>query len=97
MDQTSSCVVQYVLFPPHYAWCTDDFFSGSEEENDVSSDNETEMQLVTEVWIEPQYGKVLPSNPRITYMDNKYYYEIADVVCVNFALFFDIFDYPWSF
>ncbi|CAH0562057.1 unnamed protein product [Brassicogethes aeneus] len=82
MDQTSSCVVQYVLFPPHCAWCGgDDFYSGSDEENDMSSELDSEMQLVTEVWIEPQYGKVLPSDPRISYMDNKHYYEIADVIC----------------
>lgn len=80
MDMNATCVVQYVLFPPHRAWVSDDLYSGSEEENEQSSDVESEMQIVTEVWIEPQYGRVLPSNPRISYIDHKHYYEIADVV-----------------
>ncbi|XP_018578793.1 KICSTOR complex protein SZT2 isoform X1 [Anoplophora glabripennis] len=92
METNATCVVQYVLFPPHRAWLSDDLYSGSEEENEQSSDVESEMQIVTEVWIEPQYGKVLPSNPRISYIDHKHYYEIADVIskidlqCINALL-----------
>ncbi|KAJ8966990.1 hypothetical protein NQ317_011191 [Molorchus minor] len=81
MEPSASCVVQYVLFPPHCAWLNDELYSGSEEDNEQSTDIETEMQMVTEVWIEPQYGKVVPIYPRINYMDNRHYYEIADMIC----------------
>lgn len=80
MEPTCTCIAQYVLFPPHCAWVNDEIFSESEDENEQSSDSEIELQMVTEVWIEPQYGKVIPSNPRIGYIDNKYYFEIADAV-----------------
>lgn len=80
MDPNATCVVQYVLFPPHSAWFTDDMYSGSEEDNDRSSENEIDLQMVTEVWIEPQYGKVIPDNSKISYIDNRSYYEIADSV-----------------
>ncbi|KAJ8945629.1 hypothetical protein NQ314_009160 [Rhamnusium bicolor] len=79
MEPNATCVIQYVLFPPHCAWLSEDMYSGSDEENEQSPEIEAEMQIVTEVWIEPQYGRVIPSNPRINYMDNKHYYEIADV------------------
>ncbi|KAJ8923504.1 hypothetical protein NQ315_010082 [Exocentrus adspersus] len=92
MESNTSCVVQYVLFPPHHAWINDDLYSGSEEENEQSADVESEMQIITEVWIEPQYGKVLNSNPQISHIDQKRYYEIADVIskvdlqCINTLL-----------
>lgn len=85
LEPEASCVVQYVLFPPHRAWWADDTYSGSEDENDLEADCETELQMVTEVWIEPQFGTVVPStNPRISYMNHKHYYELADVVSFFF-------------
>nr|CAH7745694.1 unnamed protein product [Callosobruchus chinensis] len=81
MEPTATCIVQYVLFPPH-CWLGDDIHSGSDEDNEQSSESEAELQIVTEVWIEPQYGKVVPNNPRISYIDNKAYYEIADAICM---------------
>ncbi|RZC33025.1 SZT2-like, partial [Asbolus verrucosus] len=93
MEPHSCCVVQYVLFPPHRASWGDDLYSGSEEENDLETEYETELQMVTEVWIEPQHGKVQTSNnSRISYMNNKHYYELADVIsqidlqCINSLL-----------
>ncbi|KAG5885699.1 hypothetical protein JTB14_002313 [Gonioctena quinquepunctata] len=80
MEPTGTCVVQYVLFPPHCAYPSDDTYSGSEEDNEQSSDFEAELQMVTEVWIEPQYGKVVPTNPRIAFTHNKPYFEIADMI-----------------
>nr|XP_023016879.1 KICSTOR complex protein SZT2-like [Leptinotarsa decemlineata] len=94
MEPSATCVVQYVLFPPHWAYsCNDDeAYSGSDDDNEQSSENEAELQMITEVWIEPQYGKVVPSSPRISYTDDKHYYEIADVIytvdlqCINALL-----------
>uniref|UniRef100_A0A6P7H3Q2 KICSTOR complex protein SZT2-like n=1 Tax=Diabrotica virgifera virgifera TaxID=50390 RepID=A0A6P7H3Q2_DIAVI len=91
MDTCSTCIVQYVLFPAHYASVCDESYSGSDDENEQYSDNEGELQMVTEVWIEPQYGTVVPNNSRISYADNKHYFEIANAVsylilveCYNF-------------
>ncbi|XP_008200755.1 KICSTOR complex protein SZT2 isoform X3 [Tribolium castaneum] len=92
MEPSASCVVQYVLFPPHRAWWGEEVYSGSEEE-DFETEYESELQMVTEVWIEPQHGRVQTSNnSRISYMNNKYYYELADVIsqidlqCINSLL-----------
>ncbi|KAJ3640250.1 hypothetical protein Zmor_003559 [Zophobas morio] len=93
MEPYASCVIQYVLFPPHRAWLGDDLYSGSEEENDLENEFESELQMVTEVWIEPQHGNVQTgNNSRISYMNNKHYYELADVIshidlqCINSLL-----------
>ncbi|XP_048517774.1 KICSTOR complex protein SZT2 isoform X3 [Dendroctonus ponderosae] len=80
LNSNASCVVQYVLFPPYYNW-GDDILSGSDEDMEPASEMEAELQMITEVWIEPQYGNVLPSNSRISYFNNKNYYEIADAIC----------------
>lgn len=82
MEPKASCVLQYVLFPPHRASYFDELYSGSEEENELETEFEYQLQMVTEVWIEPLHGKVqIDSNARISYMNNKHYYELADVVC----------------
>lgn len=80
LEPHASCVVQYVLFPPYYNW-GDDFLSGSDEEVEPASELDAELQMITEVWIEPQYGRVVPSsNSRINYFNNTNYYQIADAV-----------------
>lgn len=77
----SSCVVQYVLFPPHSTWVGGrDNHSGSEEDADAECEFDYELQMVTEVWIEPQYGNVQTQSDRLKYMNNIPYYEIAEVV-----------------
>lgn len=81
VESSLSCVIQYVLFPPHSAfWGEGEPYSGSEEEIEPDSEAEPELEIVTEVWIEPQYGTVKTDNPRISYMNNKPYYDLADVV-----------------
>lgn len=77
----TSCVVQYVLFPPHSTWLGErDNCSGSEEDVDPESELDYKLQMVTEVWIEPQYGNVETNSDRIKYMNNIPYYEIAEMV-----------------
>lgn len=78
MDTAFSCVVQYVLFPPHSAhWGEGELCSNSEDDE---SDAESELQMVTEVWIEPQYGFVKVGNARIAHLNGKPYYDLADMV-----------------
>lgn len=87
MHPALSCIVQYVLFPPHDATAYEDFHSVSEDEQE--QDSETELQIVTEVWIEPQYGIVAPtSRAQIKYMEEKYYYELSEKVLVQILEYF---------
>ncbi|KAF5284426.1 hypothetical protein FQR65_LT13560 [Abscondita terminalis] len=80
MEPLSTCLVQYVIFPPHRAWREGEFASGSEEEVDPETELESEMQMVTEVWVEPQYGKVRLSDLQGHLFNNKRFYEIAEVI-----------------
>ncbi|XP_017776135.1 PREDICTED: protein SZT2-like [Nicrophorus vespilloides] len=76
----SSCVIQYVLFPPHSAWWMERASSGGGSEEENESDSDSLSQIVTEVWIEPQFGSVISNSSRVSYMDGKRYYELADVI-----------------
>ncbi|KAK5639276.1 hypothetical protein RI129_011768 [Pyrocoelia pectoralis] len=81
MEPSSTCMVQYVLFPPHRAWREGEFFSGSEEDVDPEMELESEIQMVTEVWVEPQYGTVTLSESQTNnHFNHKRYYELADVI-----------------
>lgn len=88
-SNTLSCVIQYVLFPPH---CSNrgeirEQNSGSEDETDIEQETEMELQMVTEVWIEPQYGQVVHSPPCRLYMESEPYYKLADKVSRFFQVF----------
>uniref|UniRef100_A0A1Y1NFY9 Protein SZT2 n=1 Tax=Photinus pyralis TaxID=7054 RepID=A0A1Y1NFY9_PHOPY len=81
MEPDSTCMVQYVLFPPHRAWREGECVSGSEEDGDVDMELESELQMVTEVWVEPQYGTVSLSDSQTNnHFNHKRYYELADVI-----------------
>ncbi|CAG9855485.1 unnamed protein product [Phyllotreta striolata] len=92
LDPTSTCLVQYVLFPPHCASVCEEIYSGSEGDNELSFDVEGTQQIITEVWIEPQHGTIVPGSLKMAYADNKHYYELADVIydvdckCINALL-----------
>ena len=69
MFQNYSCVVQYVIFPPHSSTGSSNMSTWSEEDNfdtastlssvDKNSVTEDEsVQIISEVWIEPQDGVV---------------------------------------
>lgn len=90
MEPKASCVIQYVLFPPHKGGLlgsSDDIGSCSEDETDLDTDFDTKLQIVTEVWIEPQYGRVKPSYKLINHLNDKYYYDIAYAVINNNLLY----------
>lgn len=89
-SNTLSCVIQYVLFPPHCSnrgEIREQQNSGSEDETDVEQEIEMELQMVTEVWIEPQYGQVVHSPLCRSYMESEPYYKLADKVSVYWNIF----------
>ncbi|XP_059469171.1 KICSTOR complex protein SZT2-like [Neocloeon triangulifer] len=78
---THPCVVQYVLFPPHQVTNKD---SNSDEECTEEVDPtepEGELQIITECWIEPQYGHIINSPAERAYMDGLSYDQLADEIC----------------
>ena len=84
MSSTMSCVVQYVIFPPHNVAISEgDNYSYTDNDQDLELENEYH-QIVTEIWIEPQYGIVLPDkNPMLDYLEKKYYYELSEEIMKN--------------
>lgn len=91
-----TCVVQYILFPPH-ATSTKDSFS-TDDDNDVeveALEGDSELNLVTEVWVEPQYGRVGPGPESWRHLRDLTYSEIPgalhprDVACIGSMLSFE--------
>ncbi|XP_076247853.1 KICSTOR complex protein SZT2 [Calliopsis andreniformis] len=98
------CIIQYILFPPHVMSNTVlERDSASEEDTDEGtadgemsiddSEGVGDFQIISEVWIEPQYGFVqLPIQSAATYMHRLQYYDIphaiarVDEECINALL-----------
>ncbi|KAK7100732.1 hypothetical protein V1264_023626 [Littorina saxatilis] len=61
-DEHQTCVVQYIVFPPHTKTSRD---SVSEEDMDEMETTEAdgEVQIVTECWVEPQFGFCINNTP----------------------------------
>ena len=64
-----SCIIQYIIFPPHITTTSsvdglseDDFYTGSNKD-DASVEAEGELQIILEVWSEPQDGVVSVDDP----------------------------------
>ncbi|KAM6262727.1 KICSTOR complex protein SZT2 isoform 7-T7 [Porphyrio hochstetteri] len=54
-----TCVVQYILFPPHSTSTKDSFSTDDDNDTEVEAiEVDTELNLVTECWVEPQSGHV---------------------------------------
>lgn len=70
-------------------------FSGSSDDDEILDENEPEpeidgeMQLVTEVWLEPQHGLVTESPPERSYLDGLPYTLIANQVRIKLYFFFE--------
>ncbi|KAJ9595166.1 hypothetical protein L9F63_013524, partial [Diploptera punctata] len=75
------CVIQYVMFPPH---TTSSNKCGSEDDGTdevevPDAENDGELQIITECWIEPQHGLVVNCPPERDYMEHLPYHKLADV------------------
>ncbi|VTJ60892.1 Hypothetical predicted protein [Marmota monax] len=95
-EEKHTCVIQYILFPPH-STSTKDSFS-TDDDNDVeveALEGDSELNLVTEVWVEPQYGRVGPGPESWKHLQNLTYSEIPqalhprDAACIGSMLSFE--------
>ncbi|KAM6217019.1 KICSTOR complex protein SZT2 [Rhynchocyon petersi] len=95
-EEKHTCVVQYILFPPH-STSTKDSFS-TDDDNDVeveALEGDSELNLVTEVWVEPQCGYVGPGSESWKHLQNLTYREIPqalhprDAACIGSMLSFE--------
>ncbi|KAI5139765.1 KICSTOR complex protein SZT2 isoform X1 [Manis pentadactyla] len=95
-EERHTCVVQYILFPPH-STSTKDSFS-TDDDNDVeveALEGDLELNLVTEVWVEPQYGQVGPGPDCWRHLQDLTYSEIPqalhprDAACIGSMLSFE--------
>ncbi|XP_077006090.1 KICSTOR complex protein SZT2 isoform X2 [Tamandua tetradactyla] len=91
-----TCVVQYILFPPH-STSTKDSFS-TDDDNDVeveALEGDAELNLVTEVWVEPQCGRVGSGPESWKHLQDLTYSEIPqalhprDAACIGSMLSFE--------
>ncbi|XP_045714431.1 KICSTOR complex protein SZT2 isoform X1 [Phyllostomus hastatus] len=96
VEERHTCVVQYILFPPH-STSTKDSFS-TDDDNDVeveALEGDSELNLVTEVWVEPQCGRVGPGPESWKHLQNLTYSEIPralhprDAACIGSMLSFE--------
>nr|XP_008528150.1 PREDICTED: protein SZT2 isoform X3 [Equus przewalskii] len=96
VEERHTCVVQYILFPPH-STSTKDSFS-TDDDNDVeveALEGDSELNLVTEVWVEPQYGRVGPGPESWKHLQDLTYSEIPqalhprDAACIGSMLSFE--------
>ncbi|XP_063994970.1 KICSTOR complex protein SZT2-like [Diachasmimorpha longicaudata] len=92
MNEYHPCVIQYVIFPPHTISSPSmEKDSESEEESDEGtadgeagnddSENSGDYQIVTEVWVEPQCGRVKAGHATGAYTDGLSYHQFPDAIC----------------
>ncbi|XP_064625448.1 KICSTOR complex protein SZT2-like [Lineus longissimus] len=90
-EETHGCVVQYIIFPPHVTTHQRESISEDEllDDNFETTEADGELQIVTECWIEPQYGIVTNSTPERSYLEGLRYWEIPyaifpkDLECIS--------------
>ncbi|XP_078141687.1 SZT2 subunit of KICSTOR complex [Centroberyx gerrardi] len=97
MDREShSCIVQYILFPPHSTSTKDSFSTDDDNDTEVEAiDMDTEMNLVTECWVEPQSGTVMNCMDQHRHFQGLKYQEIPqaifprDLTCMSTMMTFE--------
>ncbi|XP_055884389.1 KICSTOR complex protein SZT2-like isoform X4 [Biomphalaria glabrata] len=83
-----ACVVQYIIFPPHTR-STDDSLSEDDRDDTETTEADGEVQIVTECWVEPQYGVCCNNTPERQHFNGLTYLDIAktffpyDYECVS--------------
>ncbi|XP_052454907.1 KICSTOR complex protein SZT2 isoform X6 [Carassius gibelio] len=76
-----TCIVQYILFPPHSTSTKDSFSTDDDNDTEVEAiDVDTELSLVTECWVEPQSGAVCSSLEQHRHFQTLSYQEIPQAI-----------------
>ncbi|XP_043097535.1 KICSTOR complex protein SZT2-like [Puntigrus tetrazona] len=76
-----TCIVQYILFPPHSTSTKDSFSTDDDNDTEVEAiDVDTELSLVTECWVEPQSGAVCSSLEQQRHFHELTYQEIPQAI-----------------
>lgn len=99
-DHFYTCIIQYVLFPPYHQHSdldrTVDAIGGWEIEGKLSlARKKQKLNVVTEVWAEPQFGILTDLNSELKYLKGLQYNEVphaifqVDVEHVSALLSFD--------
>ncbi|XP_030063288.1 KICSTOR complex protein SZT2 isoform X2 [Microcaecilia unicolor] len=91
-----SCIVQYILFPPHATSTKDSFSTDDDNDTEVEAiEVDTELNLVTECWVEPQSGHVISSAENCKHLQGLQYADIPkalyprDLSCISTLLTFE--------
>ncbi|XP_044883359.1 KICSTOR complex protein SZT2 isoform X6 [Mauremys mutica] len=91
-----TCIVQYVLFPPHSTSTKDSFSTDDDNDTEVEAiEMDTELNLVTECWVEPQSGHIHSTAENWRYLQGLPYQKIPkalyprDLACISTMLTFE--------
>ncbi|XP_034386743.1 KICSTOR complex protein SZT2 isoform X2 [Cyclopterus lumpus] len=94
--ESHSCIVQYILFPPHSTSTKDSFSTDDDNDTEVEAvDMDTELNLVTECWVEPQSGIVMNCMDQHRHFQGLKYQEIPqaifprDLACMSTMMTFE--------
>ncbi|MED6245812.1 hypothetical protein ATANTOWER_008559, partial [Ataeniobius toweri] len=96
-DQEShSCIVQYILFPPHSTSSKDSFSTDDDNDTEVEAvDIDSELNLITECWVEPQSGSVMNCMDQHRHFQGLKYQDIPqaifprDLACMSTMMTFE--------
>ena len=80
MGEDNVCVLQYVLFPPHHRTIVRGRIHDDSTESDKTRDNKGGLQIVTEIFVEPQHGTVSDQEAGLHYIRGLTYYEFPKKV-----------------
>ncbi|XP_075472186.1 KICSTOR complex protein SZT2 isoform X4 [Ascaphus truei] len=91
-----SCIIQYILFPPHVTSTKDSFSTDEDNDTEVEAiEQDTELHLVSECWVEPQSGHVMGNSENWKHLQGLSYSEIPqtlfpkDLSCISIMLTFE--------
>ncbi|GFS07662.1 protein SZT2 [Elysia marginata] len=75
-----TCVVQYIVFPPHTKTSDDSMSEDDQGDAGGLTEADAEVQIVTECWLEPQYGICCNNTPERQHFNGLNYMDIAKAV-----------------
>ncbi|XP_040040747.2 SZT2 subunit of KICSTOR complex isoform X2 [Gasterosteus aculeatus] len=94
--ESHSCIVQYILFPPHSTSTKDSFSTDDDNDTEVEAvDVDAELNLVTECWVEPQSGMVKNCTDHHLHFQGLKYQDIPqaifprDLACMSTMMTFE--------